>query len=115
VSRQTKIRECTIFPDIYDAYRLRSFTNEKLWYKDVGTSGKGLKKKLLPEKYRRLFANKQIVCIEYQDITDDDEREIFQVPWLFIFLYLFSALTLGKKCCHKGCPTCPAFSSLTSN
>ncbi|KIM81490.1 hypothetical protein PILCRDRAFT_821276 [Piloderma croceum F 1598] len=54
------------------------FTNEKLWYKDVGTSGKGSKKKLLPEKYRRLFANKQIVCIEYQDITDDDEREIFQ-------------------------------------
>lgn len=34
---------------------------------------------LLPETYRRLFANKQIVCIEYQDITDDDEREIFQV------------------------------------
>lgn len=54
------------------------FTNEKLWYKDIG-SGKGPKKKILPEKYRRLFANKQIVCIEYQDITDDDEREIFQV------------------------------------
>jgi hypothetical protein len=60
-------------------YRRRRFTSEKLWYKDVGTSSKGPKKKLLPEKYRRLFANKQIVCIEYQDITDDDEREIFQV------------------------------------
>ncbi|KAF7976870.1 hypothetical protein HWV62_5397 [Athelia sp. TMB] len=53
------------------------FTNEKLWYKDVGPGGKN-PKKLLPEKYRRLFANKQIVCIEYQDIDDDDEREIFQ-------------------------------------
>ncbi|KAI6024231.1 hypothetical protein EDC04DRAFT_2869528 [Pisolithus marmoratus] len=33
---------------------------------------------LLPEKYKRLFANKQIVCIEYQDLPDSDEREIFQ-------------------------------------
>jgi hypothetical protein len=65
-------------------YRLHSFTNEKLWYKDLGTSGTGSKKKLLPEKYRRLFANKQIVCIEYQDITDGDEREIFQVNRLLI-------------------------------
>jgi len=62
-----------------DVHRSRSFTNEKLWYKDVGTGSRGPKKKLLPEKYRHLFANKQIVCIEYQDITDDDEREIFQV------------------------------------
>jgi len=33
---------------------------------------------LLPEKFRRLFSNKQIVCIEYMDIDDRDEREIFQ-------------------------------------
>jgi hypothetical protein len=26
-----------------------------------------------------MFANKQVVCVEYQDITDADEREIFQV------------------------------------
>jgi hypothetical protein len=74
-------------------YHLHSFTNEKLWYKDVGTSGKGTKKKLLPEKYRRLFANKQIVCIEYQDITDDDEREIFQVSRLLILLDWFSTFS----------------------
>ncbi|KAF9466669.1 hypothetical protein BDZ94DRAFT_127231 [Collybia nuda] len=54
-------------------------TSEKLWYKDVqSTSGRTRPRKLLPEKYRRLFANKQIVCVEYQDITDSDEREIFQ-------------------------------------
>ncbi|KAF9003044.1 hypothetical protein BDQ17DRAFT_1242532 [Cyathus striatus] len=62
-------------------------TGEKLWYKDVGTGANDNKtasassaraKKVLPEKYRRLFANKQIVCVEYQDITDGDEREIFQ-------------------------------------
>lgn len=54
-----------------------STTGEKLWYKDVGQSTRT--RKILPEKYRRLFANKQIVCVEYQDITDSDEREIFQV------------------------------------
>ncbi|KAF5313905.1 hypothetical protein D9619_013062 [Psilocybe cf. subviscida] len=54
------------------------FTGEKLWYKDINTGGRGPKKQLLPEKYRRLFANKQIVCVEYQGITDPDEREIFQ-------------------------------------
>ncbi|KJA16222.1 hypothetical protein HYPSUDRAFT_147982 [Hypholoma sublateritium FD-334 SS-4] len=53
-----------------------SLTGEKLYYKDIGASGP--KRRLLPEKYRRLFANKQIVCVEYQDITDSDEREIFQ-------------------------------------
>jgi len=35
-------------------------------------------RKLLPEKYRKLFANKQIVCVEYIDLSDADEREIFQ-------------------------------------
>ncbi|KAF8326736.1 hypothetical protein F5887DRAFT_1288897 [Amanita rubescens] len=55
------------------------FTGEKLWYKDVGQKTKSSKRKtILPEKYRRLFANKQIVCVEYHDINDQDEREIFQ-------------------------------------
>ncbi|KAK2467563.1 hypothetical protein APHAL10511_000418 [Amanita phalloides] len=54
------------------------FTSEKLWYKDAGQSKGSRNKKILPEKYRRLFANKQIVCVEYHDITDQDEREIFQ-------------------------------------
>jgi hypothetical protein len=26
-----------------------------------------------------MFSNKQIVCIEYMEITEDDEREIFRV------------------------------------
>ncbi|KAF4580786.1 hypothetical protein EYR38_003073 [Pleurotus pulmonarius] len=56
------------------------YTGEKLWYKDTSASGATTKtrKKLLPEKYRRLFSNKQIVCVEYADITSSDEREIFQ-------------------------------------
>ncbi|KAG6829907.1 hypothetical protein H0H87_009809 [Tephrocybe sp. NHM501043] len=52
-------------------------TNQKLWYTDNGGESRQ-KKKLLPEKYRKLFANKQIVCIEYTDVSDHDEREIFQ-------------------------------------
>ncbi|KAH7910424.1 hypothetical protein BJ138DRAFT_1126889 [Hygrophoropsis aurantiaca] len=54
-------------------------SNDKYWYKLTSSSqsSKTLGK-LLPEKYRRQFANKQIVCIEYQDLLDSDEREIFQ-------------------------------------
>jgi hypothetical protein len=52
-------------------------TSERPWYKDVST--KGASRKILPEKYRKMFRNKQIVCVEYQDITDSDEHEIFQV------------------------------------
>lgn len=58
----------------------RSLTGEKLWYKDVQVTGKGSRaRRLLPDDTKKIFANKQIVCVEYQDITDADEREIFQV------------------------------------
>ena len=67
-----------------------SHTGEKLWYKDVQTIGKTSRaRRLLPEEYRKTFANKQIVCVEYQDITDADEREIFQVCH-GLFFALFS-------------------------
>ncbi|KIJ67418.1 hypothetical protein HYDPIDRAFT_84041 [Hydnomerulius pinastri MD-312] len=52
---------------------------EKYWYKSTAVSQTGRSPgMLLPDKYLRLFANKQIVCIEYQDLPDSDEREIFQ-------------------------------------
>ncbi|EIN04175.1 hypothetical protein PUNSTDRAFT_146661 [Punctularia strigosozonata HHB-11173 SS5] len=57
-------------------------SNEKMYYKDTGAAppgkGKNKVKKLVPEKYRRMFANKQIVCVEYSDLKDEDEREIFK-------------------------------------
>jgi hypothetical protein len=61
-----------------------------LWYKDVQTIGKTSKaRRLLPEEYRKAFANKQVVCVEYQDITDADESEIFQVCYgLSFFAFL---------------------------
>ncbi|KAK7435615.1 hypothetical protein VKT23_019567 [Stygiomarasmius scandens] len=55
-------------------------TNEKLWYRTDRAAqavARG-KPRLLPERYRRSFANKQIVCVEYQELTDENERDIFQ-------------------------------------
>lgn len=58
------------------------------------TAGKPSRaRRLLPDEYRKTFANKQIVCVEYQDITDSDEREIFQVrhgPFSFYVSLLFN-------------------------
>ncbi|KAM5541556.1 hypothetical protein V8D89_004746, partial [Ganoderma adspersum] len=53
---------------------IHSFTGEKFVFKDTGK----IKAQILPDRYRKLFLNKQIVCMEYTDITPDDEREIFQ-------------------------------------
>ncbi|KAH7886787.1 hypothetical protein F5I97DRAFT_1050037 [Phlebopus sp. FC_14] len=52
-----------------------SFTNEKLWFKPNITSPR---RKLLPQYLRTQFLNKQVVCVEYTDLNDDQEREIFQ-------------------------------------
>ncbi|KAI6144252.1 hypothetical protein BKA82DRAFT_4330975 [Pisolithus tinctorius] len=46
-----------------------------LWYK---SSAQNPRRKLLPQQLRTLFANKQVVCVEYSDLTDNQEREIFQ-------------------------------------
>jgi hypothetical protein len=55
-------------------YHKDSESKKKYWYKQkAGKPGKQL-----PAKYKRMFANKQIVCIEYMEISEDDEREIFR-------------------------------------
>jgi hypothetical protein len=54
-------------------------TGEKLWFKEGVPATRGVKRKMMPEKYRKLFANKQIVCVEYHGISEEDEREVFQV------------------------------------
>lgn len=51
------------------------YTNKRFWYKNGG----GAKRVLLPKQYMQAFANKQITCVEYDSLTDDQEREIFQV------------------------------------
>ncbi|TFY64727.1 hypothetical protein EVG20_g5850 [Dentipellis fragilis] len=49
-------------------------TGKKYWYKHAGPG----RRALLPKHLLQTFANKQIVCVEYDDLTDDQEREIFQ-------------------------------------
>jgi hypothetical protein len=53
-------------------------SGDKLWYRD-NPAARGKSKKLLPEKFRNMFDAKAVVCVEYQDLDDADEREIFQV------------------------------------
>ncbi|KAF5351459.1 hypothetical protein D9757_012061 [Collybiopsis confluens] len=54
-------------------------TGQKLWFKiDRSESSSAAKRELLPDKYRTMFSNKQVVCVEYSDLTDGDERDIFQ-------------------------------------
>ena len=62
-------------------------SKRKYWYKlKAGKPGKQL-----PPKYKRMFSNKQIVCIEYMEITEDNEREIFRVRYLLpTFYYYYS-------------------------
>ncbi|KAK0225296.1 hypothetical protein IW262DRAFT_1456376 [Armillaria fumosa] len=67
-------------------------TGRKYWYRyDHPGVPSSKQKNILPETLRRLFANKQIVCVEYPDLTDDDERDIFQR------VQLGMALTAAEK------------------
>lgn len=56
-------------------------------------------RKLLPDKYRNLFENKTIVCIEYEGLNDDQEREMFQVsfPPLYPFLNVLTYIIRESK------------------
>ncbi|PSR84196.1 hypothetical protein PHLCEN_2v5484 [Hermanssonia centrifuga] len=53
---------------------MRRFTQKRFWYKQ----GLDAKKQQLPKQYIQNFANKQIVCMEYEGLTKEQEREIFQ-------------------------------------
>ena len=69
-------------------------TSVKYWYK----SNKDKKEagKLLPPQYCNQFANKQIVCVEYDGLNDDAEREIFQVSTRQSLWCSFVAELMGK-------------------
>lgn len=57
-------------------------TNTRYWYSQ--NMGRGAKRKVLPRQYQQVFANKQITCVEYETISDDQEREIFQVSCKYL-------------------------------
>ncbi|KAH9961871.1 hypothetical protein BJV74DRAFT_984118 [Russula compacta] len=53
---------------------IHSITAKRYWSKNLGTNAR----LLLPTPLQQAFANKQIVCVEYDSLTDEQEREIFQ-------------------------------------
>ena len=67
------------------------------------------RRKLLPKQYMQQFAYKQITCVEYETISPDQEREIFQVRWesfsearlVMIIMGYITARTTG--CCTNSC------------
>jgi hypothetical protein len=60
-----------------DSYFDRTFsvTSRRYWYKKCGANARIL----LPLPLQQAFANKQIVCVEYDSLGEEQEREIFQV------------------------------------
>ncbi|KAI0776980.1 hypothetical protein BD413DRAFT_444302, partial [Trametes elegans] len=69
-------------------------TNRKYWYRASGDE----KRILLPKPLIQAFGNKQIVCVEYNGLNDDQEREIFQRVQLGVAL-----TTAGTAKYHHGC------------
>ncbi|KAI0739698.1 hypothetical protein C8Q80DRAFT_1111809, partial [Daedaleopsis nitida] len=61
--------------------------NKKYWAKPA----LGENRLILPKPLMQAFANKQITCIEYEGLTDDQEREIFQRVQLGV------ALTVAER------------------
>ncbi|KAJ4482314.1 hypothetical protein J3R30DRAFT_3699743 [Lentinula aciculospora] len=54
-------------------------TGQKYWYKHAeSANGADKKQELLPERLCTMFNNKQIVCVEYSNLSDLEERDIFK-------------------------------------
>ncbi|KAG7091635.1 hypothetical protein E1B28_010656 [Marasmius oreades] len=62
-------------------------TGRQYWFDNANSK----QRELLPERYRSIFSNKQIVCVEYQELKDTDERDIFTR------VQLGMALTVAEK------------------
>ncbi|KII90448.1 hypothetical protein PLICRDRAFT_38996 [Plicaturopsis crispa FD-325 SS-3] len=54
-----------------------SITGQRLWYKE-SRDPKAPRRTILPKQYINAFANKQIACVEYDELEHNDEREMFQ-------------------------------------
>ncbi|KAK0449437.1 hypothetical protein EV421DRAFT_1781911 [Armillaria borealis] len=53
-----------------------SVNGGKFWY--TSGAGRNSSRTLLPPQLKSRFSNKQITCVEYDDLTHDQEREIFR-------------------------------------
>ncbi|KAF9076684.1 hypothetical protein BDP27DRAFT_1414534 [Rhodocollybia butyracea] len=64
-------------PSLWSFLLIAEYCRETLknwWYKADESS----KKNIIPERNRTSFANRQIRCTEYEDLDEEDEREIFR-------------------------------------
>uniref|UniRef100_A0A0W0G065 GmrSD restriction endonucleases N-terminal domain-containing protein n=1 Tax=Moniliophthora roreri TaxID=221103 RepID=A0A0W0G065_MONRR len=61
-------------------------TGQQFWYKNNPEAKRRGRNTLLPEKYRLIFSNKQVVCVEYGKLKPPDERDIFRRVQLGIAL-----------------------------
>ncbi|KAJ3840510.1 hypothetical protein F5878DRAFT_612986 [Lentinula raphanica] len=55
-----------------------TISGQRYWYKITNSPGDTKTKELLPERWRAMFASKQVVCVEYTGLTDARERDIFE-------------------------------------
>lgn len=61
-------------------------TKEKFWY-TLGGSQSSRNRKLLPEAMRKRFDQINLQCVEYEGISEEQQRDIFrQYPSLLSFL-----------------------------
>ena len=75
----------------------------KFWYKE--TKGKA-GRTVLSKEHKELFQAKSIVCIEYDDLNDKQQRDIFQV---FSIAWQLSSLPNAQsQKVQMGVPLSPA-------
>ncbi|KAK0440452.1 uncharacterized protein EV420DRAFT_1132240 [Desarmillaria tabescens] len=55
-----------------------SVTQGKFWYISRSGAGRTRSRTILPMQLKSRFSNTQITCVEYDDLTQDQEREIFR-------------------------------------
>lgn len=69
-----------------------SISAKRYWCKKHGANPRII----LPTPLQQAFANKQIVCVEYDSLSEEQEREIFQVCPLPNFLLSFTNTRLQR-------------------
>ncbi|KAJ3816850.1 hypothetical protein F5880DRAFT_1466559, partial [Lentinula raphanica] len=71
----------------------------KLWWFRVSDSESSKKlKNILPDDIRTSFVNRQIKCTEFDELDDDEEREIFQRVQLGVALSAAEKLKVSNTC-----------------
>ncbi|KAE9396331.1 hypothetical protein BT96DRAFT_996824 [Gymnopus androsaceus JB14] len=53
-------------------------TLKNWWYKVDESTATSRAKNIIPDRVRVTFANKQVRCVEYEELDEEDEREIFR-------------------------------------